>query len=169
MKALGKLFDIIPVIVPVDLSGGANAGDYISLKNANGVTFVVFKGAGTAGDDPDITVRQAKTVAGGDVKDLDAITEVYRKQGTLTAVGAWSKDTQAADALYDANATSAESQAMYVLEVEADQLDVDGGFDCVTLNIADVGTNAQLGCAFAILWELKKAAAPEDLVSSIAD
>lgn len=168
MKALGAIFDLIPLIVPVDLQT-AQSGDYVSLKNAKGVTFVVFKAAGTAGDDPDITVRQAQDVSGTGVKDLDAFAEVYVKQGTLTSVGTWTKSSQTADALFDADATSAESQAMYVLECTADQLDVDNGFDCVTLNIGDVGSNAQLGCAFAILWGLKKATVPEDLANSLTN
>lgn len=167
-QALGKLFDIIPVIVPADLQTAQN-GDYVSLKNAGGVTFVVFKAAGAAGDDPDITIRQAQDVSGTGVKDLDAFATIYKKQGTLTGVGTWTKVTQTADALYSADATSAEEQAMYVLECAADQLDVDNGFDCVTLNVADVGTNAQIGCAFAILWDLKKGAPAEDLVNSLTD
>ncbi|MGE3856989.1 MAG: hypothetical protein AB7G21_08550 [Dehalococcoidia bacterium] len=168
MGALGKIFDIIPVILPLDLQTARN-GDYVSLKNAGGVSFVVHKGAGTAGDDPDFTVRQAQDVAGTAVKDLEVVTTIYKKQGTLSAVGTWTKVTQAAGAAYSADATSAEEEAVYVIEIAADQLDIDNGFDCVTLNVADVGTNAQLGSVLALLWGLRHQTAPESLPSAIAD
>jgi hypothetical protein len=169
MKALGALFDLIQVIGPLDLQT-ARSGDYVSLKNAEGVGFLVIKGVGTAGEDPDITLRQAQAVAGTNAKDLDKIATYWKKQGAdMTAIGTWTKVTQTADALIDADGTSAEEMALYYFEVLADELDVDGGFDCVTVNIGDVGTNAQLGAVIAILFGLKKAAAPEDLVNSITN
>lgn len=167
MKPLGNLFDIVPVIVPLDLQT-ARSGDYVSLKNAQGVCFVVFKGVGTAADDPDFTVQQASDVAGTGAKDV-TFTQVYKKQGTLTAVGSWTSETQAASATYSADGTSAEEQAVYVIQIDADELDVDNGFDCVTMNAADVGGNAQLGCVLAILYGLRQKAAPENLPNSIAD
>lgn len=168
MKLLGNCLDIVPAIVPLDLQT-ARDGDWVSLKNAEGVCFVVFKGAGTAGDDPDITIEQAVDVAGTSGKVLNAITTVFKKQGTLTSVGTWTAVSQAADELFDADGTSAEEQAVYAFEVDADQLDVTNGFDCVRLRIADVGSNAQLGCAFYLLYGLRYRRAPEQLASAIVD
>jgi hypothetical protein len=168
MHPLGKSFDIVPAIAPLDLQT-ARTGDWCSMKNAAGVCIVFFKGAGTAGDDPDITVQQATDVAGTSAKDLDAVATVYKKQGTLTSVGTWTKVTQTADALYDADGTSAEEQAVYVMQIEADQLDKANGFDCINVSCSDVGSNAQLGCALYILYGLRYPSAPENLSSAIVD
>lgn len=169
MKPLGHVFDVIPAIVPLDLQT-ARDGDWVSLKNAQGVCFVVFKGVGTAGDDPDITIEQATDIAGTGAKVLNAIATVWKKQGALlTGVGVWTKVTQTADDLFDADATSAEEQAVYVFEVETDELDVDGGFDCVRVRVLDTGVNAQLGAALYLLYGLRHQATPENLPNSIID
>lgn len=168
MKPLGALFDIVPAIVPLDLQT-ARTGDWVSLKNAQGVAIVFFKAAGTAGDDPTLTVQQATDVAGTSAKNLSTITAVHKKQGTLTAVGTWTTSTQAAAATYAGDGTSAEEQAVYVIEIEADELDVDNGFDCINVSCSDVGTNAQLGCALYILYGLRYGGAPSTLLSAIAD
>ena len=163
---LGQI-DVIPVIVPLDLQT-ARSGDYISLKNCHGVLFVAFKGAGTDNDDPTFTLQQAQDVAGTGAKDLAIISQYFEKEGTLTSVGTWTRVTQNAATSIAPGDPSAQSQAMYAFYVDADQLDLDNGFDCVTVNSADVGTNAQLGCVFAIVTP-RYPAAPQDLLSSIAD
>ncbi len=168
MKGLGALFDIIPAILPLDLQT-ARDGDWVSLKNASGVTIVVHKGAGTAGDDPVISFQQASDVAGTGAKDLSTIAEIFSKQGTLTSVGSWTRTTQAAGASYTGDGTSAESEAVYAFYVSADQLDVDNGFDCLRVRIADVGSNAQLGSALYLLHGLSYPARPDRLPNSIAD
>lgn len=167
-KPLGSAFDIIPAILPLDLQT-ARDGDWISLKNAAGVVVVAFKGAGTDGDDPVFSFQQATDVAGAGAKDLAKIATVYRKQGTLTAVGAWSKITQAAGASYAPGDPSAQSEGLYVFQIDAAELDVDGGFDCVRVRVADTGTNAQIGCALYMPYGLAFPSAPEDLPSAIAD
>jgi hypothetical protein len=164
---LGVCHDYVAGIVPLDLQT-ARDGDWVNLKNYSGCEIVVFKGAGTAGDDPDITIEQATDAAGTDAKVLNAITRVHKKQGTLTAVGTWTTVSQTADELYDADATSAEEQALYVFSFATEMLDVDGGFDWVRVRIADVGTNAQLGCALYVLVGPRYPSAPASLPNAIA-
>lgn len=168
MKPLGALLDIVPAILPLDLQT-ARDGDWVSLKDAQGVAVIVFKGAGTAGDDPKIRFQQASDVAGTGAKDLATIATIWKKQGTLTSVGVWTKVTQTAAALFTADATSAEEEAVYVFEIEADELDVDNGFDCVRVRVDDTGVNAQLGCALYLLYGPRYKATPENLPNSILD
>lgn len=168
MLGLGRIVDIAAGIIPLDLQT-ARSGDYVSLKNAKGVTVVFFKGAGTAADDPVLTFRQATAVAGTAVKDLAVITQHWQKQGTLNAVTGWTRVTQSAAAAVTLDGTSAESEGIYVFEIEADQLDVDGGFDCLVLNIADTGTNAQLGCVLYLLRDLAVMATPANLPDPLVD
>ena len=92
---LGSLIDIIPAIVPLDLQT-QRTGDVMSTKGMARFGVLVFKGAGTAGDDPVLSFKQATDVAGATNKDLAVITEYWSKQGTLTSVGTWTRVTQAA-------------------------------------------------------------------------
>jgi len=147
---------IVSAIVPVDLQS-AQDGDWVSLKDYNHVTIIFHKAAGTAGDDPTVRMQQATDNAGTGAKDL-SYTEYWIKQGTLTAVGQFTKNTQAA-ASTALNSTSAESQVLFVIEIDADMLDVDNGFDHVRFRVDDVGTNTQLGSAIYLLSQPRYAQA----------
>jgi len=140
---------IVAGIIPVDLGTAANNGDYVSLKNFHNLTVIVFKGAGTAGDDPVITLQQAQDVSGTGVKELN-FTRVDAKVGVQTATGAFTTVTQAAGNTYT-DLVSAEAQGLFAIEVTHDMLDIANNFDCVRVTIPDTGTNAQVGCALYIL------------------
>ena len=137
--------------VPVDMSAAANDGDYVSMEQYNRCIIVAFKAAGTAGDDPTITLQQAQDKAGTGAKDLD-FTVINEKVGTLSGVSDWTRVTQAAAASY-VNAASAEAQGLFVIEIDADELDGNNGFTHLRARIADVGTNAQLGCVLYLMTE----------------
>lgn len=161
--------------LPVAMNAGANAGDWISLKNYGRCAIVFFKAVGTAGDDPIITLEQATDVSAGSAKPL-AITRVDKKQAAtnLLAVGTFTKSTAAAPATNDTfdantwtNSDLAEQAAIVVIDVMAEDLDVNGGFDCIRASIADVGTNAQLGVMIYVPHEPRYASGT--LPSAIVD
>lgn len=160
--------NIVEFFPAVALDGGANTGDWISLANYKHVAIVFQSGVGTAGDDPTITIQQATSAAGGGAKALN-FTTIFRKQAavSLAAVGAWTRTTQAAANTYT-NATSAEEDSLWVVEFDADQLDVDLGFKFIQCSVADVGNNAQPGACLAILTEPRYPAAPESQISALA-
>jgi len=164
MKLFTEQAQLVAGFVPVNLATAANSGDYVSLKNYRHVAIVFFKGEGTAGDDPTLTVQQASAVAGTGAKALN-FTTVYTKQGAdLAAVGGFTKVTQTAGNTYT-DATSAEVQAIWVVEFNAEDLDSEGGFDCVTASVADVGTNAQIGALLYILSEPRFTPPPSAIVN----
>jgi hypothetical protein len=166
---LGNLFDLVSGVIPRDTQT-ASTGDYISLKNAAGVLVVFFKGVGIAADDPTLELQQATVVAGSDAKDLLGFVDIYKKQGTLTAVGTWTKVSQTADEDFVGDATSAESEGLYAAYIPAELLDRANGFDCVQANIKDTGSGgAQLGCVLYILVGLRYQRSPEDALSAIVD
>lgn len=142
--------------VPIDMQDGANAGDWVSLENYRRLEIILFKAAGTAGDDPVITVSQATANDGTGSKALN-FTVIYEKVGTLASTTAWTRQTQSAGNTYE-NTASAEAQAIIVIEIDAAMLDVDNGFTFVQASVADVGTNAQLGC---ILYHLSRPRYPQ--------
>lgn len=169
MNPLGALFDIVAGTAPADL-GTAVPGTYISLKNAEGVLVVFFKGAGTAGEDPVLELQQAKTVAGGSAKDLNGFVDIHKKQGaSVGAVGAWTKVSQAADEDFVGDGTSAENQGLYAAWIPTTSLDIANGFDCVAVNVKDVGVAAQIGCVLYLVCGLRYGRAPANLPSVIAN
>lgn len=141
--------NIVAAFGPVDMTSAANNGDWVSLKYFDRITVVLFKAAGTAGDDPILTIRQAQDVSGTGAKALN-FTRIDIKAGTLTSIGSYTTVTQAAANTYT-DATHAEIAAIYQVDFQAADLDVNNGFDCVQVQVPDVGAAAQLGAAFYIL------------------
>lgn len=156
---------IVSAIIPVDLGAAANNGDWVSMKNYDRLSIIVFKAAGTAGDDPILTVRQAQDVSGTGAKDL-TFTRIDAKVGAQTGIGTFTKVTQAAANTYT-DAASAEAQAIFVIEFQSADLDVNNSFDCVQVQIPDIGSNAQIGCALYVLRGARYGLTP--LPSAIAD
>lgn len=161
--------DFISGIIPVDLQTAAdNNGDWICVRNMRRFGVLFLKGAGTAGEDPTLTMEQATAVAGTSAKALN-FTRIYTKQGAaLTSVGVWTKVTQAAASTYT-DLASAEVQAMWFAEWLAAELDVNNSFDCIRASIACTGATAgQIGTLLYV-GELNTHQAPENMLSNIID
>lgn len=169
MEALGRLVDVCIGAAPVDLSTAGATGKRVALKGAGGLTIVVFKGAGTAGDDPTFTLKQHTANTGGTTSNLAAIDHYYLKDAaTLAGTEAWTKVTQAAAATIadpGGAGTSAEHQQILAIEVDAAQLS--DGYTHVSLDCADVGTNAQLGAILYLRRDLLVNRAPAALAASL--
>lgn len=142
--------DLVSGIVPINI-GSARSSDVISMKNHGRCAIYFHKAAGSASEDPTITVLQATSITPSSAKAVN-FTDVYTKQGTLTSVGTWTKTTQAAGNTYT-NATASENEACWVIDISADMLDVDNGFDCLQVTIADAGSVNQLAALTFILHE----------------
>lgn len=157
---LGELIDLSLGVAPADLSAAASTGLRVSLAETEGVTIVFIKGAGTAADDPELTLKQHTAATAGDTTDLAVITEYYLKaEATLDGDETWTRVTQSASATIDdpgAAGTSAESQQIVAINVRPEQLTPGNRY--VSLNIGDVGTNAQLGTVLYILYPQDHAA-----------
>lgn len=166
---LGRLLDVAVAFAPADTQT-AQTSDVVSLKNAAGCLVLFIKNAGVAGDDPVLTFQQATSVAEGGIKNLATVTKFWQKQGTLSAVTAWSKVTQAASQTVSLDATSAESQGIYAFFVDAADLDVNNGFDCIKVSVGDTGNaGAQLGTVVYLPVGLAYPSAPESLPNPLAD
>jgi hypothetical protein len=149
MHILDKL-DIVSGIVPINL-GSARTGDTISMRNYGRCALVFFKAAGSASEDPTLTVEQATSITPSSAKAL-TFTTIFTKQGTLTSVGTWTKTTQTAAATYT-NASASENEAVWVIDINVEDMDVDNGFDCLRVTIADAGSTNQIGALLYILHE----------------
>lgn len=145
---LAETAQLVSAILPVDSQAGANNGDWVSMKDFDRCTVIVFDAGGTGTDFPVITMKQATDVSGTGAKALN-FTRVDYKQGTLTSVGAYTTATQAAGNTFT---PAAITSGLYLIEFQASDLDVNGGFDCLQLSIPDTGSaGAQLISALYLL------------------
>lgn len=157
--------DIVSAIIPINI-GTARAGDVISMKNHGRCAIVLFKDAGVNGEDVTLTVEQCTSVAPSNAKALN-FTRIDTKQGAaLTSVGTWTQVTQSAGNTYT-NTDLGGQQAILVIDIKAEDLDVDNGFDCVRVSTSDAGTATSLAAALYILHEPRYAKAGG--ISAIAD
>lgn len=145
---------IIPLFNPIDLqgaSGGHVTSDWVKMIGPR-ARICFYKTNGTAGDDPTCTLLQATDNAGSGSKALGVATYVYRKEevaANLLTTANFTRTTQAAGSSTYTHGTAAESSLLWIFEFSATDMDVDGGFKFFSMTVADVGGNAQLGCAWA--------------------
>jgi len=122
-----NLIENVSVLEAIPPSAGAAEldGDYISLKNAEHVTVLVHINQGNAATVP-ITINQAKTVAGGNVKALAKAVPIW-----LTADCATSDipARQTDDVDFTTDATL--KHKLVTFEVSAEALDVTNGFTAI--------------------------------------
>lgn len=172
MKGLGRVFDIAPVIMPVDLEAAAHTGLPVDLSNAGGVTFVLIKEVGVAGEDPILVFREAQDGSGTGEQDLDVVTEWYAKTDTsnnvLSGNETWTQHTQVSGGDVDLDAAGGNAEDEAIVCVYIDAADLSDGFTHVTVDIADTGAGStpQWGTVIALLHDLKVARDPASLVAS---
>jgi hypothetical protein len=171
MSAMTRLLERLQLVEgfpAVDLSSGNKTGDWVSLVKYGRAIVLFTSGVGTNGDDPTLTIEQAKDVAGTSPKSL-TFTRLYKKQAAtnLTATGQWTEVTQAAANTYT-NTDAAEQSALWAVEFSADELDVNNGYTALRATVADVGGNAQPGYLLYILGDPRFPAGPDAQQSAIA-
>lgn len=127
------------------ITPSSSTPDYVSLKDYRHLTVIVTVDNGTTVTGSAITLKQATAVAGTGEKEL-AFTKAWRNI-----------DTDAADALaefavtsntFTTDATNAKN-LQYVLEVDASELDLANGFDCVRLGTGN-GANMVLSATYIL-------------------
>lgn len=160
MEGLGRVFDVAPVIVPVDIAGGAQTGARVHIGNADGISFLVFKEkASTASDDTTLTVQEHTAYSGGTSTSLAVLDHFYQKAATaIDPDDTWSKNdsTTTSTVLLDS-----ENESITVIEVKAS--DLDSGYEWVSVNATDTSTAGQYLSVVAILHGLKVQRTPANL------
>lgn len=133
MSLNGRLDEqIYPVVAAAGLLLTSTLGDttMVSMKNYRKLTIIISIADGTTVTGSTITLKQAKTIAGGSEKPLSfsrmlANTDYgASKTMTETAVVSDTFTTQ----------TTNSKDSLYIIEVNSEMLDAANGFDCVRLD-----------------------------------
>jgi hypothetical protein len=117
---------------PKNYTGAAMAAKYVSLKTVGQLTIIIQTGAWAAGTAA-VTLLQATAVAGTGAK---ALGFAFQWNDVATS-GTLVQTAVVADTF-----TIGVANKLYVIEVDPRSLDIQGGFDCVTLAVASPGVNA---------------------------
>lgn len=122
------------VIGPVDLVAG-QTGSRVSMKGSEKVAFLIAIAAGAV--TTSFTLKQHNAASGGTTKDLEVANPYFHKVG---AAEVFTKvEPTVAAAVKDLSAVVGGAKALIVLEVNAEDLDVNGGFSHVSVDSAAAG------------------------------
>lgn len=165
MDAIGRLFDVSACFVPVDMQTAANTGKRFHMRDCGAVTWILYKAVGTAGDDPVITLQEHTAATGGVSQNLAAIDRYWLKdEATLDGDETWVEFTQTAAAtLTDPGGAGTSAEHQQIVAVTIEDEDLTDGYEWIDFSVADVGGNAQLGCALYIPHDLKLQRAPANM------
>lgn len=141
---------VTPIVAAVGLLLTSTLGDttYVSLKGYRRLQIIIVIGDGTTVTGTAVTLKQATAVAGTNEKALGftrmlANTDyAASKTMTETAVASNTFTTQ----------TTNSKDSVYVIDVDADSLDVANGFDCVRVDCTGHAATASRGCV--VLYNL---------------
>lgn len=164
MEGLGRAFDIGVGWVTTDMdTNNGETGKRINVRGANGLTIVLFKGAGTAGADPTVTLKQHTAYTSGTSADAPIIDHFYKKVETaLDNDESWVKVTQTAAAtIGGTDVILAEAQAVIAIPVDLRLLT--DGYTHVSLDLAVTAANPQLAGWLYILHDLHVRRTPANL------
>lgn len=148
--------DIVPAFAPTDIDTDAD-GDWVDVSEYTGCLVVLFKAAGTAGDDPSIRLLQATSTAGAGAKDLTFTSLRYKIATSLATQGNWTVANLNATADLDlatpVDYGSDNKQGLFVVDIASEDLDTDNDFKYIQLSIEgdDLG-NPQYGAGLYILY-----------------
>jgi hypothetical protein len=145
----------------------ANTGKRVHVRNAQGCTIIVFKAAGTSGDNPVLTLQQHTAASGGSSANLAIITHYYLKDATtLTGAETWTRVAQSVAAtISDPGGNTTSGAHQQIIAIEVDGVSLSDTYEWISLSIADTGSNAQLGCVLYLLRDLEVQRAPANLAN----
>lgn len=148
-----KLVTGLAAVVP-----STSTPDYVSMKYYEKLTVIIMVKNATTVTGSAITLKQATSVAAGSEKAL-AFDTVY--VNTDVAASDALTETAVTSDTFTTNSTNSKN-LLYVIEVDAADLDTDNGFDCVRAGTGDA-TAATVSVLY-VLWGPKYSINPSAIV-----
>lgn len=153
---------VATAFITVDADTAGITSDYVSMKGYSRC-LILLQVAAWPADTAAVTLLQATAVAGTAAKAL-SMTRVWNKTGLVDA--AWAETTVTSDTFDIASNVDNE---LYAILVEASDLDVANGFDCIAVSVADPGTATSMVGGTFLLFEPRYAGAASLLLNPIVD
>lgn len=116
---------------PIDINGAGAVGDTVSMRGAAHCIIVIQCGVLGAAT-PAVTLKQSTVVAETDAKALGFSWMWTNAADTTSSILV---KTAVTSNTFNIAATA--DGGMYIIDVPADTLDVDNGFDCLECRVAD--------------------------------
>ena len=147
MKLYMEQHNIKPVSVPVDMNTAAITGARVGLSKADRVAIVCHMGDSTAAV-TEFTLKQHTAISAGTSKNLSITNPYYHKKAALDV---FTKVTPgSATAVYDVSSIFANDEGIIVFEVLGEDLDVDGGFAFISVDVADSTASKILSAVYVL-------------------
>jgi len=137
--------------VNADKTGAVWAGAWASMKNYGHATIIILTGTLTATDTMTITCNQATAVAGTGIK---ALVFDYWYSGCHGAAVIDDTLVMTAQATTAMTITGTDDDHIFIIELDAEMLDVDNSFDC--FNVAGTSPGAHV-CDLQVIYILGQA------------
>lgn len=164
MEGLGRLFDLAPGILDVDISAGAVTGKRVYLGDATGVSIVIYKNLEAGTDDPVLTLNQWKVSTSGTAIALN-VDHYYTKAAASAQESAtWTRVSMASGRTVTLTSQAANA-GFAVIEINAQSLA--DTYKYISVDTADAGSTAQIAGLFFILHDLNVQRAPASLAKTL--
>jgi hypothetical protein len=147
-KALKQAF------LPVDLNAAAITGERVNIGKGSRLAIVLCMGD-SVGALVRPTLRQHNAATAGTSKDLSVANAYFHKAGAATSFT--KVEPTVAAALYNLDAIFGGEEGIVVFEVLGEDLDVNNGFEFVSIDLAD-STAAKIAAAVYVLEPREKSA-----------
>lgn len=138
------------------------AGDYVSMKEYRKVAIIFGLAPASGTDVSAVTVKQAKTVDNSpSTEKALAFTTVYKNgaPGTSDAL------VEMAVTAGTFNTSAVAALELYVIEIDQADLDINNGFDCIRLAMADPGSvSTPAFCLYVCYGAKQKSATPPSAI-----
>ena len=141
---------VTPIVAAAGLLLTSTLGDttYVSLKGYRRCQIIIVIADGTTVTGSTITLKQATAVAGTGEKAL-AFTRMLAN--TDYAASKTMVETTVSSNTFTTQTTNSKD-SVYIIDVDADSLDVAGGFDCLRVDGTGHAATASRGCV--VLYNL---------------
>lgn len=128
---------------PVDINGGAVTTPYVNMEQGKDLSIVISTGAIAASASAAVTLSQATDNAGTSAKAL-TYTDHYAATSSVDVPAAQGSTLTIGDT---------DDNKVFIIEVDASQLDVSNGFTHVACAIADPGQSTILGTNLVLTFK----------------